>query len=282
MGVTVSNLLQGPAEIFATSFGATEPASASAPITVHRDLGATDGGATVTISQTYSPMKVDQVAMAVGSRKVDQSIRSATSLAEATLDNLRLALNQPGGSGGTAEVQTIGLGSATAGTVQITFMGQTTAAIPYNATAAQVQAALEALTNVAPGDVVVTGTAWPTVLTFTFGGAWGSTNVDQMTAVGTGLTGGTVTIATTTGGVAPDYLELDAEIGNNEPPYSSYILRGQRPGGGNRLVVIRRALSVETVEMSWTKDNKTMVPVTMEGYYVSKTVKAVRIDDRAS
>ena len=42
------------------------------------------------------------------------------------------------------------------GTFTLTYNGQTTAAIAYNATAAQVQSALEALNNVAPGDVVVT------------------------------------------------------------------------------------------------------------------------------
>jgi hypothetical protein len=82
--------------------------------------------------------------------------------------------------------------------------------------------------------------------------------------------------------VAPDYVEIDAEIGNAEPPYSAVILRGQRPGGGSRLVIVRRCLSTESIGMSWTKDGKTMIPVTFEGYYVSKTIKAVRIDDRAS
>ena len=46
---------------------------------------------------------------------------------------------------------------ATGGTFTLTFDGQTTAPIAYDATAAPVQAALEALGNVEPGDVVVTG-----------------------------------------------------------------------------------------------------------------------------
>lgn len=178
MGVTVSNLLMGPAELFAGIFGATEPADAEAAITTpFRDLGGTDGGATATISQTYTPMVVDQIAMPVGSRKTEQSIRVSTSLAEGTLENLRLALND----------------------------------------------------------------------------------------IGTGTT-----------------LELDAEISNAEPNYSAIILRGQKPGGGPRLVIVRRCLSVESIGMEWKKDGKTMIPVTFEGYYVSKTVKAVKIDDTAS
>ena len=39
---------------------------------------------------------------------------------------------------------------------KLTYSGQTTASIAFNASAAQVQAALEALSNIAPGDVVVT------------------------------------------------------------------------------------------------------------------------------
>ena len=101
----------------------------------------------------------------------------------------------------TNEVQTIGLGAATAGTITITFAGQTTAAIAYNANAAAIQAALEALSNVDPGDIVVTGGPFPATATLTFSGAnYSGQNVAQITAAGTGLTGGTITIATTTEG----------------------------------------------------------------------------------
>lgn len=44
---------------------------------------------------------------------------------------------------------------ATGGTYKLTFSGQQTAAIAYDATAAAVQSALEALSNIAPGDVFV-------------------------------------------------------------------------------------------------------------------------------
>lgn len=68
------------------------------------------------------------------------------------------------GSGSQSEIQTISLGIASAGTVTITFQGQTTAAIAYNATATQVKNALVALSNVGPNDVVVTGN-WPAAQT---------------------------------------------------------------------------------------------------------------------
>lgn len=102
--------------------------------------------------------------------------------------------------GTTDEVQTLGLGAATAGTITITFDGETTGSIAYNATAAAVQTALEALPNVAPGDITVTGGPLPALITLTFGGAYDGMNVPQITATATGLSGGVVTITTTTPG----------------------------------------------------------------------------------
>lgn len=111
------------------------------------------------------------------------------------------ALHVKNGRSMVNEVQTIGLGSASAGTITITFAGQTTAAIAFNATAAAVQSALEALSNIAPGDVAVTGGPLPGAITLTFGGAYAGVDVAQVTVTPTGLTGGTVTVATTTEGV---------------------------------------------------------------------------------
>lgn len=102
------------------------------------------------------------------------------------------------------EVQTVNLGAATAGTITIGFDGETTAAIAFNASAATVQAALEALSNVQPGDVTVTGGPLPGTITLTFGGRYSGTDVPQVVVTPTGLTGGTVTVATASaGGGAP-------------------------------------------------------------------------------
>jgi hypothetical protein len=102
----------------------------------------------------------------------------------------------------TNEVQTATItGAPTGGTFTLTYSGQTTAAIAFNATAATVQAALEALSNLAPGDVVVTGNAGGPY-TLTFGGTLLGDNVASLTATAS-LTGGTspgVTMATTTAG----------------------------------------------------------------------------------
>lgn len=115
-----------------------------------------------------------------------------------TTDSALRAL--PGNSSAVSEVQTIGLGAATAGTVAITFDGQTTTALPWNATSAAVQTALEALSNVAPGEIVASGGPFPGVVTLTFAAAKAASNQSTITAVGTGLTAGTITIATPTPG----------------------------------------------------------------------------------
>ncbi len=109
-----------------------------------------------------------------------------------------------GAGSDTNEQQTINLGAASAGSITITFSGQTTGAIAFNAAAATVQTALEALSNVDPGDITVTGGALPNTITLTFAGQYAGTNVPQVTVTPTGLTGGTVTVNTTVAGVSED------------------------------------------------------------------------------
>lgn len=101
-----------------------------------------------------------------------------------------------------AEVQSVAItGTPTGGTFTLTFDGQTTATIVYNATASAVQTALEALSNIATGDVVVAGGALPgTAVTVTFQGAYAGVNVPAMTGNAASLTGGTTpaVVVTTT------------------------------------------------------------------------------------
>ena len=85
------------------------------------------------------------------------------------------------------EIQKISLAEAAAsGTFTLTYSGQTTAAIAYNASAATVDTELEALSNIAVGDVGVTGSAGgPWTVTFT--GALAATNVVTITGNGASL-----------------------------------------------------------------------------------------------
>lgn len=112
---------------------------------------------------------------------------------------------------GTNEQQTISHNytGGTGGT--ITWNGQTTAGIIWNATAAVVQAAMEGLNNIEVGDVVATGGPWPAAITLTFKGRYEFTNVAQITAAAGAWTGGTtITIATSVGGVAANFAAENA------------------------------------------------------------------------
>lgn len=100
------------------------------------------------------------------------------------------------------EVQSLAAtGTVTAGTFTITLAGQTTAGIAWNATAAAIQAALVALSNVDLGDVVCTGGPMPgTAVVATFGGQYAGDNMALMTVNSAGLTGGTYAFTVVTEG----------------------------------------------------------------------------------
>lgn len=114
-----------------------------------------------------------------------------------------VATTTPGASG-TDEVQSLTAANpATGGNFTLGFTGtvaspiavETTGPIPYNATASQVQAALEALPSIAVGDVTVTGGPLPgSAITITFTGgtttAYNEANIGQLTVNSAGLTGG--------------------------------------------------------------------------------------------
>lgn len=109
------------------------------------------------------------------------------------------------GPGGTQDVQTLTMtGGPTGGTFTLTYATFTTTPIPWNATAVQVQKALEALSGVGVGSVIATGGPFPgSTIKVTFDGLKNGTTT-LITATNTGLTGGSspaVTITHTTTGV---------------------------------------------------------------------------------
>lgn len=85
-------------------------------------------------------------------------------------------------------------GAPTGGTFTLSFGGQTTTAIAYNATAATVQTELGKLTSIGAGNVQVTGTAGGPYTIAIDGSKTGT-----LTGSGTGLTGGTNTAIEITG-----------------------------------------------------------------------------------
>jgi hypothetical protein len=115
---------------------------------------------------------------------------------------------------GVSAVQSVTV-AATSGTFTLTFSGATTSALAYNATAAQVQAALEALPAVGAGNVAVAG-----AYVVTFQNRLGLYPMPLLTADATGLAGGTVSVQTTTLGVASPASDL--------PPWDNDYTRNSR------------------------------------------------------
>ncbi len=96
------------------------------------------------------------------------------------------------GNAGASEVQTLTV-KATSGTFTLTFSGQTTSPLAFNASAGAVQSALNALSTVGGvgGSVAVSGgpgdATGTSPYTITFGGALGGVNAGQITVNGNGL-----------------------------------------------------------------------------------------------
>ncbi len=118
----------------------------------------------------------------------------------------------------TDEVQRVGFGDDMVmlygGTFTLTFDGQTTGSLAYNADAAAVQTALEGLSNIAPGDVtVVKLQEWdPQEWRLTFMGDLAGTNVAQVTVNTSNVWGmGTITAieaTDTTGGASHNEVQV--------------------------------------------------------------------------
>jgi hypothetical protein len=147
-----------------------------------------------TASSTFSAARVDPIKGPEDPRVENVNLQASLTLAAGTILAELV---------GNDEVQTVTLGAGnTGGTFTITFGAQTTSALAFNATAAQVQTALEALSSIGVNNVLVTGSAGGPY-TLTFRNALGRTNVAQVTATPS-LTGGTntATPATVTQGSA--------------------------------------------------------------------------------
>lgn len=127
---------------------------------------------------------------------------------------VQAALTSGANSEGADEVQSITI-DATGGTYTLTFDGQTTAAIAFDATAQDVEDALVALSNINLGEVSVSGVdGGPYLVSFI--GALGAQDVAEMTSNAAGLTGGgsTATVATVTAGGVPiaDWVDIDLSV----------------------------------------------------------------------
>lgn len=143
------------------------------------------------------------------------------------------------GTAGTNEKQVVGFaGSPTGGTFTLTFSGQTTGSIAYNASAATLKTALEALSNIAVGDVDVTGSAggpW----TIEFKQAYAATDVSLITGDGSSLTGAcSISVQTTTQGSASknetitlNVAGMATSVGGIAVAYYNLLIRSPNPPG---------------------------------------------------
>lgn len=118
------------------------------------------------------------------------------------------------------EAQTVSItGTPSGGNFTLTFDGQTTGNIAYNASASDVLTALRALSNIEADDVSATGGALPgTAVVVTFAGKYAGKDVALMTANSAGLTGGstpTASVSTTTTPI------LDKIIGRVIPSFGA-------------------------------------------------------------
>lgn len=105
-----------------------------------------------------------------------------------------------------SEVQTLTItGTPTGGTFKLKFRGYKTATIAYNATAGNVDSALELLSTIGTGGVTCAGGPLPgTPVTITFASSLANQNVPLITVSDAAFTGGTTpaaAVATTTPGV---------------------------------------------------------------------------------
>lgn len=108
--------------------------------------------------------------------------------------------DQEGSATSTDEIQDINIfGSPTSGSFTLTFQGQTTAAIDFDATAAELEAALEALSNIDNVSVEQDGNNYRV----TFGGSLAGTDVAQITSDASGLVGAAITVVTTQAATEP-------------------------------------------------------------------------------
>lgn len=198
--------------LFALGVRLTKLDTDGSPLTGTGNCYVTDSLITVGAGLTFTDN--DAVSQVNGRGQTCVSYRADNTLIEGVLDPFQVCVPDPnifsfliGGAVilTPSEVQQIAItGGPTGGNFTLTFQSQTTANIAYNASAATIQSALEALSNVDPGDVVCTGGPLPgTPVVVTFGGQYAGANVTQMTANSAGLTGGTsptVNVSITTPG----------------------------------------------------------------------------------
>lgn len=99
--VTVTNLIQGPGTLYVGEYSATaanEPANSAINTTpaasAWTDVGGTKDGVTLEIGREFSELAVDQIIDVPDRRQTKREVTLAVNLAEVTLENLAIAVNE--------------------------------------------------------------------------------------------------------------------------------------------------------------------------------------------
>ncbi|NQT03202.1 MAG: flagellar hook-basal body complex protein [Planctomycetes bacterium] len=209
-------------------------------------------GTLTTGTITFSGYKPDGTAL--GSTPTTDLTMDVT--ATTTLNDVLDFLNNK-----TNEQQTITItGTPTGGSFTLDFSATgTPATVAYNATAAQVQTALESLSSISAGDVKCTGGALPgTPVVVEFTGALAATDASLIVIDDTGLTGGASPAGTVT-----ETIKGSATLGILEDKATASLLNGQI-----RITDIASGYSKSDIAMSYSGDGT----LTLPGYFELLTV----------
>jgi len=268
--VNVSNVLQGPVDVYVGAFGATEPTDGVwTPVdqTVWRPAGATAGGVKLTVGITSKNLDVDQVPDPVGVRVTGRTVDVETSMSEVTLQNIQSLMN-----GGTLTVG--GTTTAGAGWTTTPASSTLTSTSAHGLTVGQavVLGAITNTTGLIAGQVYFVLTV-PTTTTLTIGLAANGTPIAMG---GTAGTVASVTIAT-----YESFQPLSSVAAFN-PTYSAILLEGAAPGASAaylRRVIVRRVLSTGGFSVEWKKDTQQGLTAKFGAFYVSNSVAVFKVID---
>ena len=199
---------------------------------------------------TFSGYKPDGTAL--GSTPTADLTMPVT--ATTTINDVLTWLNTNEGTAAVDEVQTIS-STATGGTFTLSFGGQTTAALAFGASAAQIDTALEALSTIGAGNITCAGGPLPANVTATFAGTLAGQDAALITVDNTNMTGGTASIAETTPGRA-----VQGILGSTA---TASLLNGQL-----RITDATSGYSKSDLTMAYSGDGT----LTMPGYFEMLTV----------
>jgi hypothetical protein len=190
------------------------------------------------------------------------------------------------------DVQTVTLANATGGTFTLTYDGETTGAIAFNASGATVQTALEGLSNIQPGDVVVGNAGSVYTVQFVGPRFLGNENTTpNMTANGGSLTGTSPTVTVASGAASgnPSANEVQSiTVSNANSGTFRLVFEGEYTGSiayNATASVIQTALeglpdiNPGDVVVSGGPASSGAVVVTFAGRYVGVDVPALQYDD---